>query len=209
MKLIKHSILALALFSGISYQTAYAAPAAQYEQTLSIDTLTWEQIDAGARALMLRVMAYTLEVMADDEENGSMINPGKDEMVHILEKATEVDTSGLTGEYKSYMDATLPIAKKMVAEVKALPEDADLDEEMIAIRAKYQPELEVINRAHPNAAIIFDTQDPDKQEKIHQIMLEGSNCGLIIMQAAMTSDSEVAALRKAAAGLREEATKQK
>ena len=209
MKLIKHSILALALFSGISYQAAYAAPAVQYKQALNIDTLTWEQIDAGARALLLQIMANTLEFMADAMDNGSMIDSSKDEMVLILEKAIDVDTSALTGEYKSYMDVTLPIAKKMIAEIQALPEDANLEAEVIAIRAKYQPELEVINRAHPNAAIIFDTQDPDKQEKIQQIMLEGSNCGLIIMQAAMTSDSEVAALRKAAAGLREEATKQK
>ena len=209
MKLIKHSILALALFSGISYQAAYAAPAVQYKQALNIDTLTWEQIDAGARALLLQIMANTLEFMADAMDNGSMIDSSKDEMVLILEKAIDVDTSALTGEYKSYMDVTLPIAKKMIAEIQALPEDANLEAEVIAIRAKYQPELEAINSAHPNAAIIFDTQDPDKQEKIQQIMLEGSNCGLIIMQAAMTSDSEVAALRKAAAGLREEATKQK
>ena len=65
MKLIKHSILALALFSGIGYQQTYAAPAVQYEQTLNIDTLTWEQIDAGARSLLLQIMANTVEAMAN------------------------------------------------------------------------------------------------------------------------------------------------
>ena len=83
MKLIKHSILALALFSGLSYQATYAAPAVQYEQTLNIETLTWAQIDAGARALLLQVMANTLDAMADVTEKGGSINPGKDDMILI------------------------------------------------------------------------------------------------------------------------------
>ena len=209
MKLIKHSILALALFSGLSYQATYAAPAVQYEQTLNIETLTWAQIDAGARALLLQVMANTLDAMADVTEKGGSINPGKDDMILILEKAADVDTSSLTGEYRSYMDSTLPITKKMIEDIKLLSENANFEAEIMAIRAKYQTELEAINRAHPNAAVVFDTQDPVNQAKVQKIMMEGSNCQVIIMKALMTSDSEAAALRKAAADLRVEATKQK
>lgn len=209
MKLIKHGILALALFSGISYQATYAAPAVQYEQTLNIDTLTWEQIDAGARALMLQIMANTVEAMANVAENSISMEPTKDDIIAILETAANVDTSSLSGEYKSYMDATMPITKKMIADIKLLPDGVDYETEIQAIRDKYQPELEVINRTHPNAAIIFDTQDPIKQEKMQQIMMEGSNCQAIIMKALMSSSSEGEALRNAAAELRKEAAKQK
>lgn len=209
MKLIKHSILALALFSGISYQATYAAPAVQYEQTLNIDTLTWEQIDAGARALMLQIMANTVEAMANVTENSISMEPTKDDIVAILETAADVDTSSLSGEYKSYMDATMPITKKMIADIKLLPDGVDYETEILAIRNKYQPELEVINRTHPNAAIVFDTQDPIKQAKIQQIMMEGSNCQAILMNALMSSSSESEAMRKAAAELRKEAAKQK
>lgn len=209
MKLIKHSILALALFSGIGYQQTYAAPAVQYEQTLNIDTLTWEQIDAGARSLLLQIMANTVEAMANIVENRLSPELTKDDVIAILEQGIIVDTSSLSGEYKSYMEASMPITKKMIDDIKLLPDGTDYETAIQAVRDKYQPEIEVINRTHPNAAIVFDTQDPIKQAKIQQIMMEGSNCQAILMKALMTSSSENEAMRKAADELRKEAAKQK
>ena len=219
MKIRKYGYIAIVLFCGAivtacsdsdkEYEESLSDPDMTYEKSINVETITWEQLDPGVRKFIIKFVAYgmekTHELMDDSDDAMAQI-------IKALELNTQADTSDLTGEYKAYHKALLPINKFMIEDLKKeepvpLPTSMSemgeyqqkLMDKTLKVRAKYQTQMDEINRKYPNAAALFDShQSGANQPKIMELFSAKYNIVKMTMQSFESSSSPQEASRKTA-----------
>lgn len=211
MNILKYGYIALALFSG-AITTSGSESDRSYEKTINVDTITWEQLDPGLRKYYIKTVICGLE-------NADKLMTGDDPLnaiATVMEQALQVDASDLTGEYKAYYEASLPLTKAVISDIRKadrIPLPTSMSElgtyqqkvmdTMLAIRAKHQSEIDEINRKYPNAAALFDTPRPGIEEpKINELFNKKFNLEQMVYDNMMSSSSPKEGIRKTVQELR-------
>ncbi len=219
MNILKISYLAIALCSaGLTFT---ACSDRTYEKTIDKDSITWEQIDPSVRRFSLRMTADMMELMADPDMMEKMKQNPMHAVTTMLEKAIEMDYSDLSGEYEDYNDAMKPITRKMLADIKELPDiplPQSLDElasyqqkitdSMLDIRKKYQDDIDEINARCPNAAILFDSA-LGEETLLLKLMKKEIDLERMTMKEVMATQDPQQAIKNVASQLRQLAEEQK
>ena len=218
MKIHKLGYMAIALLSG-AIVTSCSDSDKTYEKTINVETITWEQIDPGVRKFFIKYVAYGIEkanVLMEETDALAVV-------IKTLEMSLDVDSSDLSGEYKAYWEASVPIIKAIIADLKKedsipLPTSMagmaeyqqQLLDKVMKVRDKHQAEFDELKRKYPNATALFDSPQPGiTQPKIMELFSAKYNIEQITMSNVMTSDSPEEALRKTAQQLYALAEEQK
>ena len=218
MKIHKLGYMAIALLSG-AIVTSCSDSDKTYEKTINVETITWEQIDPGVRKFFIKTVAYGIEkanVLMEETDALAVV-------IKTLEMSLDVDSSDLSGEYKAYWEASVPIIKAIIADLKKedsipLPTSMagmaeyqqQLLDKVMKVRDKHQAEFDELKRKYPNATALFDSPQPGiTQPKIMELFSAKYNIEQITMSNVMTSDSPEEALRKTAQQLYALAEEQK
>ena len=144
-------------------------------------------------------------------------------VIKTLEMSLDVDSSDLSGEYKAYWEASVPIIKAIIADLKkedSIPLPTSMDgmaeyqqqllDKVMKVRDKHQAEFDELKRKYPNATALFDSPQPGiTQPKIMELFSAKYNIEQITMSNVMTSDSPEEAIRKTAQQLYALAEEQK
>lgn len=218
MNILKYGYIAIALFSG-AIVTSCSDSDKTYEKTINAETITWEQIDPGVRKFFIKSVAYGIEKATGlvNETDALAV------VIKTLEMSLDVDSSDLSGEYKAYWEASVPIIKAIIADLKKedsipLPTSMagmaeyqqQLLDKVMKVRDKHQAEFDELKRKYPNATALFDSPQPGiTQPKIMELFSAKYNIEQITMSNVMTSDSPEEALRKTAQQLYALAEEQK
>lgn len=218
MNILKYGYIAIALFSG-AIATSCSASDKTYEKTINAETITWEQIDPGVRKFFIKSVAYGMEkanVLIGETDALAVI-------IKTLEMSLDVDSSDLSGEYKAYWEASIPLIKAIIEDLKKeesipLPtsmagmeqyQQAILDTVM-KVRDKHQSEFDELKRKYPNATALFDSPQPGiSQPKIMELFAAKYNIEQMAIENFMTSSSSEEAIRKTAQQLYALAEEQK
>lgn len=218
MKIHKLGYMAIALLSG-AIVTSCSDSDKTYEKTINVETITWEQIDPGVRKFFIKSVAYGMEkanVLMEETDALAVV-------IKTLEMSLDVDSSDLSGEYKAYWEASVPIIKAIIADLKkedSIPLPTSMDgmaeyqqqllDKVMKVRDKHQAEFDELKRKYPNATALFDSPQPGiTQPKIMELFSAKYNIEQITMSNVMTSDSPEEALRKTAQQLYALAEEQK
>ena len=218
MNILKYGYIAIALFSG-AIVTSCSDSDKTYEKTINAETITWEQIDPGVRKFFIKSVAYGIEkatCLVNETDALAVV-------IKTLELSLDVDSSDLSGEYKAYWEASVPIIKAIIADLKKedsipLPTSMagmaeyrqQLLDKIMKVRDKHQAEFDELKRKYPNATALFDSPQPGiTQPKIMELFSAKYNIEQITMSKVMTSDSPEEALRKTAQQLYALAEEQK
>ncbi len=218
MNILKYGYIAIALFSG-AIVTSCSDSDKTYEKNINAETITWEQIDPGVRKFFIKSVAYGIEKATGlvNETDALAV------VIKTLEMSLDVDSSDLSGEYKAYWEASVPIIKAIIADLKKedsipLPTSMagmaeyqqQLLDKVMKVRDKHQAEFDELKRKYPNATALFDSPQPGiTQPKIMELFSAKYNIEQITMSNVMTSDSPEEALRKTAQQLYALAEEQK
>lgn len=218
MNILKYGYIAIALFSG-AIVTSCSDSDKTYEKTINAENITWEQIDPGVRKFFIKSVAYGIEKATGlvNETDALAV------VIKTLEMSLDVDSSDLSGEYKAYWEASVPIIKAIIADLKKedsipLPTSMagmaeyqqQLLDKVMKVRDKHQAEFDELKRKYPNATALFDSPQPGiTQPKIMELFSAKYNIEQITMSNVMTSDSPEEALRKTAQQLYALAEEQK
>ena len=218
MKIHKLGYMAIALLSG-AIVTSCSDSDKTYEKNINVETLTWEQIDPGVRKFFIKSVAYGMEkanVLMEETDALAVV-------IKTLEMSLDVDSSDLSGEYKAYWEASVPIIKAIIADLKkedSIPLPTSMDgmaeyqqqllDKVMKVRDKHQAEFDELKRKYPNATALFDSPQPGiTQPKIMDLFSAKYNIEQITMSNVMTSDSPEEAIRKTAQQLYALAEEQK
>ena len=168
MNILKYGYIAIALFSG-AIVTSCSDSDKTYEKTINAETITWEQIDPGVRKFFIKSVAYGIEKATGlvNETDALAV------VIKTLEMSLDVDSSDLSGEYKAYWEASVPIIKAIIADLKKedsipLPTSMagmaeyqqQLLDKVMKVRDKHQAEFDELKRKYPNATALFDSPQP-------------------------------------------------
>lgn len=220
MNILNIGSLAIALCgAGLSLAT-YAAPATAYKKTIDPNTVTWEQIDPKVRKINIIAAADVMEAMLDPQHAEKIQDPIQLTIL-IAEISAAVDYSELTGEYKAYHEALIPIQQKILSglkELKPIPPPKSINEfgsyqtqimEAIqSVRKKYQPDIDEINRQYPNAAILLDTS-PGNEPVLLRLMEQELDINNRILHESIKTRNRQQTVKNVAAELRRMAEAQK
>ena len=218
MNILKYGYIAIALFSG-AIVTSCLDSDKTYEKTINAETITWEQVDPGVRKFIIKTAAYGAEkanVLMEETDALAVV-------IKTLEMSLDVDSSDLSGEYKAYREASVPIIKAIIEDLKKeesipLPTSMagmaeyqqQLLDKVMKVRDKHQAEFDELKRKYPNATALFDSPQPGiSQPKIMELFSAKYNIEQITMSNVMTSDSPEEALRETAQQLYALAEEQK
>lgn len=205
MKLLNTLIMAVAVCS-CAVSADFPVFNSSYTKTINPETITWDQLDPGLRKFYIKSVAHGMEKASEImiETDAMAI------IIKTLELGLQTDYSDLTGEYKAYHEASLPIIRFIIEDLKKeapipLPRtvaelasyEQRLLSKVIQIRAKYKTQIDEINRKYPNAAALFDSPQPGvTQPKIMKLFEAKYNIEQMTIENGMTSSSPEEAIRK-------------
>ena len=218
MNILKYGYIAIALFSG-AIVTSCLDSDKTYEKNINAETITWEQVDPGVRKFIIKTAAYGIEHSSELMIETDALAVA----IKTLEMSLDVDSSDLSGEYKAYREASVPIIKAIIEDLKKeesspLPtsmagvaqyKQAIIDTVM-KVRDKHQSEFDELKRKYPNATALFDSPQPGiSQPKITELFTAKYNIEQMATENRMTSSSPEEAIRKTAQQLYALAEEQK
>ncbi len=218
MKILNTLLMAVAVCSGMA--SANVTPCNHtYTRTISPETITWEQIDPSVRKFFIKSVAYGIEHSSElmTETDAMAI------IIKTIELSLNVDFSDLSGEYKAYQEASLPIIKSILEDLKKappIPLPTSMDEmpqyqqalidTILKARNKHQSEYDELERKYPNAVALFESSQPGiTQPKIMELFVAKYNIEQMTIENGMTSSSPEEAIRKTAQQLYALAEEQK
>jgi len=165
-------LLALAPFANadITATPQHQAPAQETADApangSALDALN--KLDPAVRNYMLTAISKTLELQGQSPANGQA-----DPIALVcaaLEVTKDIPTDKLPAEYQNYIKESIPIANRLLDELKASP-SGDRTRLVEAIR-KSQAEVAALKAKYPKAAAVMESVDPLAQDLVRDPFLQ-------------------------------------